>query len=179
MKHKTVHSENESRLKAVGYARVSTEAQQRATFSFRLPQNLPPETTLESITLSNDNHIVRVFYNNPKLADAQASSDTLPFQAKIIIEMGASEDIHISKLVSGQVAPIIIEAHDKNGISVVQTIPQQPVGDLVKVCGVDGFGRGSDGSEPGVLIFWKAGVEYTITAKLPLVTLETIANSMC
>lgn len=164
---------------ALGQPVNLAEAQRQAIFSFKVPQDLPAQTTLERATISQDNRIVRLFYNNPTLPDAQAFGGSLPFPAQMVIYMQVSESNPVSKVVGGQVQPIVVEVQDENGKKVAQIIPQQPVGEIVKVCSVDGFGRDPKDSESGILIFWKDDVEYTIVAKLPLTKLVKIASSMC
>lgn len=158
---------------------VLAEAQQRAVFLFTPPTDLPPQTTVEKVYITQDGRRVSLFYNNPTLSDAHS---TLPFAAQIIIYLTASETDSLSGIIEGlsaPPAPVIAEVQFPNGTRIVQTSSQSAVGSVVEVCGVTGFGRGAEGPQGAALTFWKDGVTYLIIAEVSLDRLTAIANSMC
>lgn len=164
----------------LGKAVNLTEAHRIATFQFNVPAFLPEGTTLGKVFISNNGEVVSLFYNNANLPDAKAFGGSLPVPAQLVIYIEASASNPVNQMVSGSVPPIVVQVQSPNGdISTVETIPQQPVGSILTTCAVNGFGRDHSGNEPGLVVWWKNGVFYLVTAKLPLPTLLLIANSMC
>lgn len=157
-----------------------TQAQSLVRFSFRAPTFLPAGTLLNRVYVSSDGSITRLFYNNSRLPDAAAFGGSLPFPAQVVIYAEISPTNPIPQFAGSDVPPIVVQAQNVNGGSgVTQTISQGLGGSLVSVCGNQGYGIDQTGGQAATLTWWANGVQYMITAKVPLSTIMSIGASMC